>query len=134
MTIDDRRNLGPNRPCVIAPDSNLLQVWATDADVNRKFTHRSLPRPLDREVSNVRGHRDSRHEGCNRAQVDPTRSLWLNLKAENLHADCPPLRLEMLDDESGAVKQFVERDDLRAMGMTTVELEGSVLLDIDAAV
>jgi hypothetical protein len=33
------------------------------------------------------------------------------------------LGLEVLDDKSGAMKQFVERNDLRAMGMTTVELE-----------
>ena len=36
-----------------------------------------------------------------------------------------------LYDESRAVEEFVERDDLRTMGMTTVELERSILLDKD---
>ena len=38
-------------------------------------------------------------------------------------SDIGTLGLDVLHDESGAVKQFVERDDLRAMSMTTVELE-----------
>jgi hypothetical protein len=44
------------------------------------------------------------------------------------------LGVEVLHDESGAVKQFVERDDLRTMSMATVVLERSILLDVDAAV
>jgi hypothetical protein len=44
------------------------------------------------------------------------------------------LGVEVLHYESRAVKQFVERDYLRTMRMTAVELERSVLFDVDAAV
>jgi hypothetical protein len=63
--------------------------------------------PPNRELPNVSGHRDSRHEGRNRGQVDPPRSLWLDLKAENLH-ERSVLGVKVLDDEGDPVNQFVE--------------------------
>jgi len=71
--------------------------------------------------------RAATRDGADRRET--TTSLHLVLgsgaRARRDQASLSALRLEVLDDESGAVKQFVERDDLRAMGMMSRKCSGA---------
>jgi hypothetical protein len=86
---DDRRP--PQlRPQLAVRQCSRLQPAPSTAD-GRRREQKVHPRvlaaaALNGEFAHVRGHRDSHHEGRDRVHVNPTRSLWLDLKTKSLHA------------------------------------------------